>query len=134
MKTSLNPTSIIVLMMLFIIPFSAKAQIVNTEAAEKYWELTDSLKQNKPITDKQWDTFINLEGNKTYVHSVFDSASLVGYRKALETVYMPKNDARLQKNLKANYWYAVLIKRYKDKEDSLKLTSKKRCKARRINR
>ncbi|CAM3708268.1 DUF5700 domain-containing protein [Mucilaginibacter galii] len=97
-----------------------KAQTVNIEAAVKYWELTDSLKQNKPITDKQWDTFINLEGNKTYVHSVFDSASLVGYRRALEMVYMPKNNAWLQKNLKANYWYAILIKRYKDKEDSLK--------------
>jgi hypothetical protein len=97
-----------------------KAQTVNIEAAVKYWELTDSLKQDKPITNQQWETFINLEGNKTYVHAVFDSASLVGYRRALEIVYMPKNDERLQRNLKANYWYVVLIKRYKDKEDSLK--------------
>jgi hypothetical protein len=97
-----------------------KAQTINIEAAVKYWELTDSLKQDKPITNQQWETFINLEGNKTYVHSVFDSASLVGYRRALEIVYMPKNDERLQRNLKANYWYVVLIKRYKDKEDSLK--------------
>jgi hypothetical protein len=120
MKTYLNPASFIILMILTVITTSAKAQTINIEAAVKYWELTDSLKQNKPITDKQWDTFINLEGNKTYVHSVFDSASLVSYRKALEMVYMPKNDAWLQRNLKANYWYAILIKRYKDKEDSLK--------------
>jgi len=119
MKNHLQKAFILFIMTLLLAP-ALKAQTINIDAAFKYWELTDSLKKNKSITDDQWNTFINLEGNKTYAHSVFDSVSLVNYRRALEIVYMPANDARLQKNLKAKYWYAVLIKRYKDQEDSLK--------------
>jgi hypothetical protein len=119
MKKYLQKALILFIMILLLTP-ALKAQTINIDAALKYWELTDSLKKNKPITDEQWTEFINLEGNKTYARSVFDSASLVSYRRALEIVYMPANDARLQKNLKAKYWYATLIKRYKDQEDSLK--------------
>ncbi|MFD1257054.1 DUF5700 domain-containing putative Zn-dependent protease [Mucilaginibacter terrae] len=119
MKKHLQKAFIMFMMILSLAP-ALKAQTINIDAALKYWELTDSLKKNKPITDDQWTAFINLEGNKTYAHSVFDSVSLVNYRRALEMVYMPANDARLQKNLKAKYWYAILIKRYKDQEDSLK--------------
>lgn len=110
----------ILLALILLLASALKAQTINIDAALKYWELTDSLKKNKSITDEQWATFINLEGNKTYAHSVFDSASLVSYRRALEIVYMPANDARLQRNLAAKYWYAILIKRYKDQADSLK--------------
>lgn len=121
MKTLFKNTIVIFcLMLLCTISAKVKAQTINIDAAIKYWQLTDSLKQNKPITDEQWKTFINLDGNKTYARSVFDSASLVSYRRALEMVYMPKNAAWLKKNLDAKYWYAILIKRYKDQEDSLK--------------
>jgi hypothetical protein len=119
MNKQLQKASILLAFILLLAP-ALKAQTINIDAALKYWELTDSLKKNKPITDEQWTAFINLEGNKTYARSVFDSASLVSYRRALEIVYMPGNDARLQKNLKAKYWYTILIKRYKDQEDSLK--------------
>jgi hypothetical protein len=119
MKKYLQKALILFIMILLLTP-ALKAQTINIDAALKYWELTDSLKKNKPITDEQWTEFINLEGNKTYARSVFDSASLVSYRRALEIVYMPMNDARLQRNLAAKYWYTILIKRYKDQEDSLK--------------
>jgi hypothetical protein len=119
MKKQLQQTSILLALIMLLAP-ALKAQTINIDAALKYWELTDSLKKNKSITDEQWTTFINLEGNKTYARSVFDSASLVSYRRALEIVYMPMNDARLQRNLAAKYWYTILIKRYKDQEDSLK--------------
>jgi len=106
---------------LFIINQSAHAQTINTEAVTKYWELTDSLKHNKPITDEQWEHFINIEGNKTYASSEFDSVRLIRYRKAIEIVYMPANDSLLQARLKAKDWYCILAKRYKDEEEQLKV-------------
>ncbi len=108
------------LTVLTLLSVTAKAQVINIDAALQYWQLTDSLRKDRPVTDEQWKQFIAMEGNKTYVRSVFDSASIANYRKAVEMVYMPKQAARLQKNLAAKYWYAILVQRYKDKEDSLK--------------
>ncbi|MBK0378463.1 DUF5700 domain-containing putative Zn-dependent protease [Mucilaginibacter segetis] len=102
------------------ISFNTKAQTINIKAVKKYWALTAQLKQNKPLTDKQWNNFINIEGNKTYAHSEFDSARLARYRKAIEIVYMPANDSLLKARLKANDWYCILAKRYKDEEQQLK--------------
>jgi hypothetical protein len=99
---------------------SIHAQTINTEAVTKYWELTDSLKHNKPITDAQWERFINIDGNKTYASSEFDSVMLTRYRKAIEIAYMPANDSLLQARLKAKDWYCILAKRYKDEEAQLK--------------
>ncbi|HVW95418.1 MAG TPA: DUF5700 domain-containing putative Zn-dependent protease [Mucilaginibacter sp.] len=100
--------------------WSAKAQIINTEAVNRYWALTDSLKKDRPLTDRQWQEFLSIEGNKTYAASEFDSARLARYRKALEIVYRPSNDSLLQARLKANDWYVILAKRYKDEEPALK--------------
>lgn len=105
---------------LLLISFSIQAQTINIEAVTKYWELTDSLKQNKPLTDEKWARFINIEGNKTYADSEFDSVRLARYRKAIEIVYMPVNDSLLQARLKAKDWYCTLAKRYKDEEQELK--------------
>ncbi|SHM58230.1 DUF5700 domain-containing putative Zn-dependent protease [Mucilaginibacter sp. OK098] len=105
---------------IFTIDQSAHAQTINTEAVTKYWELTDSLKHNKPITDAQWGRFINIEGNKTYALSEFDSVRLIRYRKAIEIAYLPTNDSMLQARLTAKDWYCILAKRYKDEEVQLK--------------
>jgi len=118
MKKQIKPFAILIFIILAAT--TIKAQKINIEAALKYWELTDSLRQNKPISDEPWKNFINLEGNKAYAYSEFDSISLSNYRKALEIVYMPKSEALMQRYIKANYWYTILIKRYKDQEDSLK--------------
>lgn len=119
MKTYIKRSGIIITT-IFSFASSAHAQTINTEAVTKYWELTDSLKHNKPITDAQWESFINIEGNKTYATSEFDSVRLVRYRRAIEIAYMPANDSLLQARLKAKDWYCILAKRYKDEETQLK--------------
>ena len=111
----------VVIATIFCLTKSASAQGINMEAVTKYWELTDSLKQNKPITDAQWEHFININGNKTYASSEFDSVRLARYRKAIEIAYMPANDSLLQARLRAKDWYVILAKRYKDEEAQLKI-------------
>ncbi|WCT14796.1 DUF5700 domain-containing putative Zn-dependent protease [Mucilaginibacter jinjuensis] len=98
----------------------SKAQSINIDAVTAYWKLTDKLKQNIPLTDEQWNTFIAIDGNKTYAESEFTARDLGYYRKAIEIVYMPKNDSIMKVNLKAQNWYCMLAKRYKDEETALK--------------
>lgn len=97
------------------------AQTVNVEAVTRYWQLTDGLRQNLPITDAAWNDFINLPGNKTYIRNSFlrnplDPTSLERYRQALETVYMPQNDSLLQAKLRAHEEPYVLVNDYKQRE------------------
>ncbi|OKS86868.1 DUF5700 domain-containing putative Zn-dependent protease [Mucilaginibacter polytrichastri] len=118
MKTIQRKYAILTILLSFAIPLHA--QTVNTDAVTKYWELTRLLKQNIPLTDKQWDDFIAIDGNKTYAESEFTTERLANYRKAIEIVYMPKNDSLLQVRLKQKNWYCILAKRYKDEELQLK--------------
>ncbi|RDV14533.1 hypothetical protein DXT99_14120 [Pontibacter diazotrophicus] len=95
---------------------TAEAQHVNIEAATKYWEITDALRQNQPLTDEAWKEFLEIQGNKVYVKGVFSESDLKAYRKAIETVYMPQHDSLLQVKLKAGTWYYVLVNDYKTNE------------------
>ncbi|MFD2247514.1 DUF5700 domain-containing putative Zn-dependent protease [Pontibacter ruber] len=95
---------------------TAEAQQINIEAATRYWEITDALRQNQLLTDEVWNSFLELQGNKVYVKSVFNEPDLKAYRKAVEVVYMPQHDSLLQAKLKAGSWYYVLVNDYKTNE------------------
>ncbi|MCI1188422.1 hypothetical protein MON38_13410 [Hymenobacter sp. DH14] len=93
-----------------------RAQTVNVEAVTRYWEITDRLRQNQPITDEVWREFLEIPGNKVYVRGIYSADDLVRYRKALQIVYMPRYDSIRQVRLKAQSWYYVLINDYKERE------------------
>ncbi|TGE05327.1 DUF5700 domain-containing putative Zn-dependent protease [Hymenobacter fodinae] len=100
---------------------SARAQTINTDAVTRFWQLTDELRQNHPISDKDWDAFINLPGNKTYIRNTFHPDpqsvySLENYRRALETVYMPQHDSLLRVKLRDKVASYVLAYEYKERE------------------
>ncbi|MBC3540357.1 DUF5700 domain-containing putative Zn-dependent protease [Rufibacter sediminis] len=96
------------------------AQTVNTQAADRYWQITQALRQNQPLTDATWKEFLELQGNKVYIKGVFDSVSLKNYRRAIEVNYMPQHDSLLQAKLKAQSWYYVLVNDYKRNEEAQK--------------
>ncbi len=118
MKTTLIKYTLLIILLSFTA--ALHAQTINTEAVTAYWQLTGQLKQNIAVTDKQWDDFIAIDGNKTYAESEFTAERLANYRKAIEIVYMPKNDSLLQVRLKQKNWFCILAKRYKDEEPVLK--------------
>ena len=80
--------------------------------------MTAALRRNEPLTDQTWREFLAIPANKVYVKAVFgsDTADLGYYRRALQTVYMPRYDSLLQAKLTAKRWYYVLINDYKEHE------------------
>jgi hypothetical protein len=85
-------------------------------AVTRYWEITDGLRQNRPITDALWQEFLEIPGNKVYVRGILSPEDLVRYRRALEVVYMPRYDSFWQAKIKAQSWYYVLANDYKERE------------------
>ena len=99
----------------------SRAQTIDVESATRYWQLTDVLRRNEPLTDEAWRDFLALPANKVYVENVFNGeADLKNYRRALEVVYMPRYDSLRQAKIKAGAWYYVLINDYKEKEAEYK--------------
>jgi hypothetical protein len=100
----------------------SQAQTIDTESATAYWQLTDALRRNEPLTDAAWQHFLELPANKVYVASIFgnDAEDLKRYRKAIEVVYMPRHDSLLQVRLRAKSWYYVLVNDYKQQEPMYK--------------
>ena len=101
---------------LLLAAFAGRAQTINVEAVTRYWQITDGLRQDKPLTDQAWQDFLEVPGNKVYVRGIFSAKDLVAYRRAIEVVYMPRYDSLRQTKLKANSWYYVLVNDYKERE------------------
>jgi len=101
---------------LLLAAFAGRAQTINVDAVTRYWQITDALRQDKPLTDQAWQDFLEVPGNKIYVRGIFSAADLVAYRRAIEVVYMPRYDSLRQAKLKANSWYYVLVNDYKERE------------------
>ena len=98
------------LLALLLLARPGRAQTIHTEAATAYWQLTDALRRDEPLTAAAWQTFINLPANKAYIGSIWgsDTASLAVYRRAIEVVYRPRYDSLRQARVKAGQWYSVL--------------------------
>ncbi|MBF8964131.1 hypothetical protein I0P70_12825 [Pontibacter sp. FD36] len=79
----------------------AKAQKIDAEAATRYFELTDSLRQGRAVSDELWKNFLSLEGNNQYIRNQgYNEKYLNRFRKDMEVVYMPQHDSLLQERLK----------------------------------
>lgn len=101
----------------------AKAQKIDAEAATRYFELTDSLRQGKRVSDELWKNFLSLEGNNQYIQNhAYNEKYLNRFRKDLEVVYMPQHDSLLQQRLKdpRQHYNTYLIHFYKANEPELR--------------
>jgi hypothetical protein len=101
---------------LFLLAGRLSAQTINIDAAIRYWELTDNLRRDQPLTDEEWQSFLALPGNAGYVRGIYDADDLARYRRAMEVVYMPRHDSLRQAKLQAKSWFYVLINDYKQRE------------------
>lgn len=106
-----------------LVSLTTRGQKLNFDAVEYYFKITDSLRQNHPLSQQTWKKFLGHPGLSLYLKNQnFDSLYLEAYRKNLEYVYMPKHDSILNLRLKNNqkYFLAYLINNYKVKEQALK--------------
>ena len=94
----------------------AAAQTINVEAVQRYWQMTDSLRRDFPLTDAMWNSFLAVPANQRYVVSVFDEPGLKRYRDAIEVAYRPSLDSVRRVRLKAENWYYVLADQYRQRE------------------
>jgi hypothetical protein len=104
------------LLCLLLTSATSSAQTVNIDAATRYWEITDALRRDEPLTDLVWRDFLALPGNKIYVQAVYNDEQLARYRRAIEVVYMPRYDSLRRAKLKAKVWYYVLANDYREHE------------------
>ncbi|MET4074078.1 DUF5700 domain-containing putative Zn-dependent protease [Hymenobacter sp. UYCo722] len=102
--------------LLLVTAFAGRAQSINVDAVTRYWEITDGLRQNKPLTDQVWLDFLEIPGNKLYVRGIYSAADLVFYRKVMEVVYMPRYDSLRRAKLDAQVWYYLVVNDYKERE------------------
>ena len=103
------------LALLLLARFGA-AQTINTEAVAAYWQLTDALRRNEPLTDAAWQQFLALPANQIYTAGIYNAADLLRYRRALEVVYMPRYDSLRQAKVQAGSWFYVLLDNLKQQE------------------
>jgi hypothetical protein len=122
MRHSYQP--LLLLLGLLLPAAGAQAQTIDTEGAMAYWQLTDALRRDEPLTDQAWHDFLAIPANKVYVSSVWgsDTASLRRYRRAIEVTYLPRYQAVLQTKLTAKSWYYVLVNDYKEHEAEDKIS------------
>ncbi|MFD1871044.1 DUF5700 domain-containing putative Zn-dependent protease [Hymenobacter bucti] len=106
----------LLLLTFLLITSLSHAQTIDIESATRYWQLTDALRRNEPLTDQAWQSFLALPGNKIYVDAVYNDEQLARYRRAIEVAYMPRYDSLRQAKIKANVWYYVLANDYKEHE------------------
>ena len=98
-------------------------QNIDVSAVERYFKMTDSLKNDNPLSKSTWESFLNMNGLKLYAaNQGFDKAYLELYRASMEIVYMPKNDSTLKIQLKKpeKYFLVHIINQYKVHEQAFK--------------
>jgi hypothetical protein len=100
-----------------------RAQTIDGAAAARYFELTDTLRQGRAVSDDLWKSFLSLEGNSQYIQNqAYSEKYLNRFRKELEVVYMPQHDSLLQERLKdpRQHYNTYLIHFYKSNEPELR--------------
>ncbi|MBA4258471.1 MAG: hypothetical protein C0446_04865 [Chitinophaga sp.] len=113
----------IVIIFLLIFSLSVNGQKLNFEALDKYFLITDSLKQNIPLSQESWKNLLSSAGIQLYIkNNSLDESTLEMYRKNLEYVYMPKYDSLLKARLmnREKYFILWIFNNYKTQELELK--------------
>ena len=125
MNQLLTFVTMITILVNFNIPVFA--QKIDTSPVDAYWKLVEPLKRGDSLSIKDWDSFLQIEANKTYIDNQgFDKAYLERLRKTIQLVYMPRYDSLLQARLiqikkdPSTYWLTYKVHVYKEYEKELK--------------
>jgi hypothetical protein len=111
----------VILLCLFSLSSSAQTFVDST--CTRYFEITSRLKNGDSLSRSDWKIFLSNKAIGDYMadQGVGD-AYFESYRKNMQIVYMPKNDALLQKRLAEpyTYWLTYMINQYKINEEGMK--------------
>lgn len=102
---------------------SSFGQKLNFEAIDRYFSITDSLRQNIPLSDKSWNELLSYKGVELYIkNNALDPQTLKAYKRDLEIAYLPKKDSVLNERLKQieKYFFVWVFNNYKTQEKELK--------------
>lgn len=98
------------------------SQRIDLSVSERYFQLTDSLRENIPLSDESWNSFIEMDGMRQYISNQHLELEMEGYKQSLEYAYMPQHDSLLQEYLKQPEIYnkTYLVYQYRELETELK--------------
>lgn len=75
--------------LIYLFAGKVMAQTFNTDAIRSFWHVVDEMEKDKPLTDSLWNSYFNLEGNKTYMLNNRPAEQVAEHRKYLELVFRP---------------------------------------------
>jgi hypothetical protein len=101
---------------LLLAAYPSFAQAIDVEAVTAYWQLTDALRRDEPLTDQAWQAYLALPANKIYAPQLYDQDDLKRYRQALEITYRPHYDSLRQVRLREGTWFYRLLNDYREQE------------------
>lgn len=115
--------SALCLLTIFSSGLELHAQSFAHESCEKYFVITAKLRQGDTLNRADWKSFLS---DKAIVDYMSDQGVgedyFESYRRSMQIVYMPENDALLQKRLTQpdKYWLTYMIFQYKQHEQGMK--------------
>lgn len=112
-----------ILLLLSLSCFSLNAQKIDATAIERFFEITDSLRLGKPISQEKWEAFLSLKGNSQYIRNQqYSIKYLEKLRKDLEVVFLPQHDSLLKKRLEnpQQHYNTYILHYYKANEPELR--------------
>lgn len=93
-------------------------------AVDKFWELTTSLKTDKPLSEKLWENFYDVTGNKRYAENNIGKEGIAAFKESLEIVFRPSFQKELYKRISEKDEWVIKINRYKRYESEFKAFQK----------
>jgi hypothetical protein len=101
---------------LLLAAYPILAQTIDVEAVTAYWQLTDALRRDEPLTDQAWQAYLALPANQVYAPQLYNQDDLNRYRQALEITYRPRYDSLRHVRLREGKWFYRLLNDYREKE------------------
>lgn len=78
-----------IIFFIILISLNSYSQKINTEAINKFWNIVDYIKKDKPLTDSVWNNYYDVVGNKKYMENNRSSENVLEHRRYLELVFRP---------------------------------------------
>ncbi|UHG94743.1 DUF5700 domain-containing putative Zn-dependent protease [Spirosoma oryzicola] len=115
-----------VLMLFFTLSIglsSALAQTLVDSTCKRYFAITDQLRQGDTLDPKVWNQLMNDKAIQMYIRDQgVDEGYIERYKRTMQLVYMPQNEALLQSRLKdsTKYWLTYILYQYKKNEAGMR--------------
>lgn len=115
--------SLILLVTLSIGLSTAFAQTLVDSTCKYYFTITDQLRQGDTLDAKVWNKLMKDKSIQMYLNDQgVDRDYAERYRRTMQVVYMPRNEAVLQSRLKdsTKYWLTYILYQYKKNEAGMR--------------